>query len=142
MSAPSTRFDRVPAPTPPQSGEAWYAPETLAQYESAPGVVATVSRRDDDERGENAAEFAYDAREPPLSASERGALDRVREHFADTQRRRPLTRQGAVERAESGFSPKYERTLDRLLSGGPGARQIPGSFYLRPAGPGPQRPPD
>lgn len=123
MPAPSTRFDRVPAPTPPQSGDAWYAPETLAQYESAPGVVATVSRRDADEHGEGATEFGYDAREPPLSPSERADLDRVRDHFTDTQRRRPLTRQGAVERAAAGFSPKYERTLDRLLSGGPGARR-------------------
>jgi len=121
-----SRFDRVPAPAPPQDGDAWYAPETLAQYESAPGVVATVSRRvgrGTDTADTSPAEFVYDAREPPLSPSERAALDRVREHFADTQRRRPLTRQGAVERAESGFSPKYERTLDRLLSGGPGARR-------------------
>ena len=119
MPGSSTRFDRVPAPVPPGDGDAWYAPETLAQYESTPGVVATVSRRGDDE----GPEFAYDAREPPLSPSERADLDRVRGHFADTQRRRPLTRQGAVERAESGLSPKYERTLDRLLDGGPGARR-------------------
>ena len=123
MSTAETRFDRVPAPTPPQDGDAWYAPETLAQYESTPGVVATVSRNGSDDSEGSAAEFAYDAREPPLAPSERADLDRVREHFAGTQRRRPLTRQGAVERAESGLSPKYERTLDRLLSGGPGARR-------------------
>ncbi|MBP1986346.1 type II/IV secretion system ATPase subunit [Halolamina salifodinae] len=124
MSAPKPRFDRAPAPTPPQDGDAWYAPETLAQYESAPGVVAAVSRRGSDgDSHDRTTEFAYDAREPPLSPSERADLDRVREHFADTQRRRPITRQGAVERAEAGFSPKYERTLDRLLSGGPGARR-------------------
>ncbi|MFW5938945.1 MAG: type II/IV secretion system ATPase subunit [Halolamina sp.] len=122
MSAPEPRFTRVPAPTPPQSGDAWYAPETLAQYESAPGVVATVSRPEDGDGG-SATEFAYEAREPPLSPSERADLDRVRQHFADTQRRRPLTRQGALERADSGLSPKYERTLDRLLSGGTGARR-------------------
>lgn len=121
MSA--TRFDRVPAPVPPQSGDAWYAPETLAQYESAPAVVATVSRRDGDEHNEEVPEFTYEAREPLLSPSEQDELDRVRNHFSDTRRRRPLTRQGAIERAESGFSPKYERVLDRLFSGGPGTRR-------------------
>ncbi|MFD1526835.1 hypothetical protein, partial [Halolamina salina] len=62
MSTPEPRFDRVPAPAPPQHGDAWYAPDTLAQYESAPGVVATVSRNGGEKR---ATEFAYDAREPP-----------------------------------------------------------------------------
>ncbi|MFB6219794.1 MAG: secretion system protein, partial [Halolamina sp.] len=109
--------DRVPAPVPPGDGDAWYAPATLAQYESTPGVVATVSHEDDGER------FSYEAREPPLSPSESAALDEVREHFAGTQRRRPLTRQGAIERAEAGFSPKYERALDRLLPTDPGARR-------------------
>ncbi len=113
--------DRVPAPVPPQDGDAWYAPTTLAQYESTPGVVATV--RHDGESAADADRFSYDAREPPLAPSERDALEDVREHFAGTQRRRPLTRQGAVERAESGFSPKYERMLDRLLPTDPGARR-------------------
>ncbi|MEF8800768.1 MAG: type II/IV secretion system ATPase subunit [Halolamina sp.] len=116
-----TQFDRVPAPRPPQDGDAWYAPTTLAQYESTPGVVATVSY--DGESPADADRFSYGAREPPLSPSESAALEAVREHFAGTQRRRPLTRQGAVERAESGFSPKYGRTLDRLLPTGAGARR-------------------
>jgi len=116
-----TRYDRVPAPLPPQDGEAWYAPTTLAQYESTPGVVATVSH--DAESPAEADSFSYDAREPPLSPSEAAALEAVREHFTGTQRRRPLTRQGTLERAESGFSPKYERTLDRLLPTDAGARR-------------------
>ncbi|OYR81421.1 hypothetical protein DJ84_13000, partial [Halorubrum ezzemoulense] len=36
----------VPAPVPPGDPEAWYAPDVRAQYEAAPGVVATVRERD------------------------------------------------------------------------------------------------
>ncbi|MFC6753736.1 hypothetical protein, partial [Halorubrum tibetense] len=50
----------VPAPIPPDDPEAWYAPDVRAQYESAPGVVATIRERD-------GGRFSYDAREPPLS---------------------------------------------------------------------------
>ena len=117
MADSSTRFERVPAPVPPQDSGAWYAPTTLAQYESTPGVVATVRH------GGDAGEFTYESREPPLSPTESTALDDVRDRFAGTQRRRPLTRQGAVERAATGFSPKYERALDRLLPTDAGARR-------------------
>jgi type IV secretory pathway ATPase VirB11/archaellum biosynthesis ATPase len=117
MADSSTRFERVPAPVPPQDSGAWYAPTTLAQYESTPGVVATVRH------GGDAGEFTYESREPPLSPTESTALDDVRDRFAGTQRRRPLTRQGAVERAAAGFSPKYERALDRLLPTDAGARR-------------------
>ena len=111
----STPAAHVPPPVPPGDGDAWYAPDTVAQYESSPGVVASI-RRD----GEG---FRYWAREPPLSASESAVLADVRERFEDTQRRRPLTRQGALERAAEGFSPKYERVLDRLFPDGFGARR-------------------
>lgn len=50
----------VPAPVPPDDPEAWYAPDVRAQYESEPGVVATVRERD-------GGRFGYDVREPPLS---------------------------------------------------------------------------
>ena len=98
----------VPAPVPPDDPEAWYAPRTRAQYTPAPGVVATVREYDD-------GRFAYDVREPPLSAADERALETVRSHFSTGRHRRPLTRAGVVERAEDGFEPKYERALDRLL---------------------------
>ncbi|OYR54257.1 secretion system protein, partial [Halorubrum halodurans] len=106
----------VPAPVPPDDPEAWYAPDVRAQYESAPGVVATIRERD-------GGRFGYDVRDPPLSPADERALSRVREHFADGHGRRPLTRAGAVERAEAGFEPKYGRVLDRLLSTTAAARR-------------------
>ncbi|MFC5277590.1 type II/IV secretion system ATPase subunit [Halorubrum rubrum] len=106
----------VPAPVPPDDPEAWYAPDVRAQYESAPGVVATIRERD-------GGRFGYDVREPPLSPVDERALERVREHFSTVRGRRPLTRAGAVERAEAGFEPKYERVLDQLLSTTAAARR-------------------
>ncbi len=101
---------------PPDDPEAWYAPRTRAQYTPEPGVVATVREYDD-------GRFAYDIREPPLSAADDRALDTVRDHFSTVRHRRPLTRAGVVERAEAGFEPKYERALDRLLEVTPAARR-------------------
>ncbi|ELZ38000.1 type II secretion system protein E [Halorubrum saccharovorum DSM 1137] len=106
----------VPAPVPPDDPEAWYAPAVRAQYESEPGVVATVRERD-------GGRFGYDVREPPLSAADESALDRVRDHFSGVRHRRPLTRVGVNERAEAGFEPKYERALDRLLDASAAARR-------------------
>jgi len=106
----------VPAPVPPDDPEAWYAPAVRAQYESEPGVVATVRERD-------GGRFGYDVREPPLSTADERALDRVRDHFSDVRHRRPLTRVGVVERAESGFEPKYERALTRLIDASAAARR-------------------
>ncbi|GAB7010067.1 type II/IV secretion system ATPase subunit [Halorubrum trueperi] len=106
----------VPAPVPPGDPEAWYAPDVRAQYEAAPGVVATVRERD-------GGRFGYDVREPPLSAAAARALDRVRDHFSAVRHRRPLTRIGVIERAAAGFEPKYERALDRLLDATPAARR-------------------
>lgn len=106
----------VPAPVPPDDPEAWYAPDVRAQYESEPGVVATVRERD-------GGRFGYDVREPPLSGADDRALDRVRDHFSGVRHRRPLTRVGVIERAESGFEPKYERALDRLLDASRAARR-------------------
>ncbi|MFC5133422.1 MULTISPECIES: type II/IV secretion system ATPase subunit [Haloferacaceae] len=106
----------VPAPVPPDDPEAWYAPDVRAQYESAPGVVATIRERD-------GGRFGYDVREPPLSPADERALRTVRDHFSAVRGRRPLTRAGAVERADAGFEPKYERVLDRLLSATAAARR-------------------
>ncbi|MDZ5811734.1 type II/IV secretion system ATPase subunit [Halorubrum sp. AD140] len=106
----------VPAPVPPDDPEAWYAPDVRAQYEAAPGVVATVRERD-------GGRFGYDVREPPLSPADERALERVRDHFSAVRHRRPLTRVGVVERAEAGFEPKYDRALDRLLDASAAARR-------------------
>ncbi|MFD1570646.1 ATPase, T2SS/T4P/T4SS family [Halorubrum laminariae] len=106
----------VPAPVPPDDPEAWYAPDVRAQYEAAPGVVATVRERD-------GGRFGYDVREPPLSPADGRDLDRICDHFSAVRHRRPLTRIGVVERAAAGFEPKYERALDRLLDASAAARR-------------------
>ncbi|OYR72131.1 type II/IV secretion system ATPase subunit [Halorubrum ezzemoulense] len=106
----------VPAPVPPDDPEAWYAPDVRAQYEAAPGVVATVRKRD-------GGRFGYDAREPPLSVGDERALDRVRDRFSAVRHRRPLTRVGVVERAEAGFEPKYAEAIDRLVDASAAARR-------------------
>jgi len=106
----------VPAPIPPDDPDAWYAPAVRAQYESTPGVVATIRSQPD-------GQFSYESREPPLSPSDERALATVRAHFASVHVRRPLTRAGAAERADAGFEPKYERVLDRLLDVTPAARR-------------------
>ena len=69
----------VPPPRPPDDGEAWYAPEVLAQRSVHPGVVATVRERD--------GRLRYGVREPALS----GAGERALEHFEEAELRRPLT---------------------------------------------------
>ena len=106
----------VPAPLPPDDPEAWYAPDVRAQYEAAPGVVATVRERD-------GGRFGYDVREPPLSATDERALDRVRDRFSAVRHRRPLTRVGVVERAEAGFEAKYAEAIDRLIDASIAARR-------------------
>lgn len=52
------RTPSVPAPEPPDSADAWYAPDVRAQYESYPGVVATVRER----RDAAGSEFSYETR--------------------------------------------------------------------------------
>lgn len=104
----------VPPPEPPD-GDAWYAPRVCAQYEVHPGVVVTVR-----EHGEA---FAYEVREPALTAAGERATERVRAHFGGADLRRPLTREGAAERMEQGFEPKYERAVDRLVDLSPAARR-------------------
>ena len=106
----------VPAPVPPDDPEAWYAPDVRAQYESEPGVVATIRERD-------GGRFGYDAREPLLSPADEQALERVDTHFSAVRHRRPLTRAGVVERAAAGFELKYAQALDRLLDASPAARR-------------------
>ena len=105
----------VPPPEPPDSPDAWYAPDVHDQYALGSGVVATVET----ENGE----FVYDVREPELSARAESDLESVLEHFADAELRRPRTRQGAVERLEAGFGPKYERAIDRLVDCSPAERR-------------------
>jgi len=110
-----TDVPTAPAPEPPDSADAWYAPDVHDQYEVVPGVVATV-------RGDGEA-FAYDVREPSLSAAAAEDLGAVREHFADAESSRPRTRQGAAERFRAGFDRKYERAVDRLVDCDPAERR-------------------
>ncbi|MFB6127884.1 MAG: type II/IV secretion system ATPase subunit [Halolamina sp.] len=129
----------VPAPVPPDHGAAWYAPAVRAQYEVHPGVVVTVADAVGDDTHETVADdrsmpgdgFVYRAREPALSEADVAALATVREYFAEATHRRPLTREGAVERAGRGFEPKYERVLDRLLNATPAARRRLNYYALR-----------
>ncbi|MFB6105581.1 MAG: type II/IV secretion system ATPase subunit [Halobacteriaceae archaeon] len=106
----------VPPPVPPADGDAWYAPDVRAQEEVFPGVVATVTEADP-------GEFRYAVREPALTAGDRTALERVREHFAGANLERPRTREGTLERARKGFEPKYERAVARLVESAPAARR-------------------
>jgi type IV secretory pathway ATPase VirB11/archaellum biosynthesis ATPase len=107
----------VPAPLPPDDPDAWYAPDVVAQREVHPGVVTTV-------RAGEGSTFRYRTRTPSLGPRDEANLAAVRDHFAAaSDRRRPLTREGTVERAEAGFSPKYRRVLDRLLECTPAARR-------------------
>ncbi len=105
----------IPPPLPPDDREAWFAPDVHAQYEVHPGVVVTVNEAD--------GAFAYDAREPVLTAGDADALDRVADYFADAHLERPRTREGAVERMTGGFDPKHERVIDGLLDVSPAARR-------------------
>ena len=97
----------VPAPEPPDSPDAWYAPSVHDQYALGSGVVATV-------RSEGGG-FVYEVREPSLSWRAERDLEAVFEHFSDADPRRPRTRQGAAERLRAGFDPKYERAIDQLV---------------------------
>jgi len=108
---------RVPPPLPPDDPEAWYAPEVQAQYEVHPGVVVTISARD--------AEFAYEVREPVLTASDRAELDAVESHFSAAHLERPRTREGAIEVMAEGFDAKHRRVVDRLVDcSSPARRRI------------------
>ncbi|WP_327052845.1 type II/IV secretion system ATPase subunit [Halomicrococcus gelatinilyticus] len=98
--------DHVHPPVPPGDPDAWYAPDVRAQRELYPGVVATVR--------ETAEGFHYDVREPALGPADERALERIHDHFEGANLRRPLTREGAVERVDAGFDPKYRRVIDRL----------------------------
>jgi type IV secretory pathway ATPase VirB11/archaellum biosynthesis ATPase len=107
----------VPAPEPPDGADAWYARTVRAQYEVAPGVVATVRDAVD------GVGFSYHLREPALGASAERALASVTTYFSSIEVRRPLTRQGTAERAAAGLPAKYRRVLDRLLDVAPAARR-------------------
>ncbi|SHG40787.1 type II/IV secretion system ATPase subunit [Halobaculum gomorrense] len=119
MTVETGDLPTVPAPEPPGSADAWYAPDVRAQYELYPGVVATVRER----RGAAGSEFRYETREPSLGAAGERAVGAVANRFDAGQHRRPLTRAGAVERADDGFEPKYERAIDRLIDATPALRR-------------------
>ncbi|MFC7115793.1 type II/IV secretion system ATPase subunit [Natronoarchaeum sp. GCM10025703] len=115
-SEPRTRADgTVPPPLPPDDPEAWYAPDVREQYEIHPGVVATISERDDG--------FEYEIREPLLSNDDVENLATVRSHFEDANLGRPMTREGTIERMDRGFDPKYSEVLRRLLDCSTAARR-------------------
>ncbi len=105
----------VPAPVPPDDSDAWYAPNVCAQDEIHPGVVATIRETHEG--------FAYEVRDPSLTADEQTTLDRVRDHFADAGLERPLTREGTIERMERGFDHKYREVIDRLVTCTPSGRR-------------------
>jgi type IV secretory pathway ATPase VirB11/archaellum biosynthesis ATPase len=105
----------VPTTVAPDHPDAWYTPDVRAQYEPIAGVVATIREVD--------GRFVYGSRSPPLSPEDEAALRTVREHFSAIRHRRPLTREGVIERADRGFEPKYERALDRLLETSRAARR-------------------
>lgn len=92
---PVTAPPTVPASEPPDSPDAWYAPDVRAQYEIRPIVVETIRKR-----GRPATEFAYAVREPSLQATGEAGLERLRDYFDDAPPDRPLTREG-VGRATS-----------------------------------------
>jgi type IV secretory pathway ATPase VirB11/archaellum biosynthesis ATPase len=105
----------VPPPEPPDSPSAWYAAAVHDQYEIVPGVVATV--RDAEDR------FAYDVREPSLSADATADLQAVRVHFEGAELRRPRTREGAAERFLEGFDDRHGRIIDRIATCSSGDRR-------------------
>jgi type IV secretory pathway ATPase VirB11/archaellum biosynthesis ATPase len=107
--------DVVPAPEPPDSPDAWYAPDVRSQYEVHPGTVVTVSETGDG--------FAYDARRPVLGTGDETALDSVREYFADAQLSRPRTREGTRERVADGLAEKHRRVVARLTDCSRAARR-------------------
>jgi len=105
----------VPAPEPPDSQDAWYAPDVCTQNEVHPGVVATIRESDSG--------FHYEIREPSLTATDDAAFADVQAHFADAHLQRPVTREGAIERMDAGFDAKYRQVIDRLTDATPARRR-------------------
>ena len=97
----------IPPPEPPDSPDAWYAPAIRAQYEITHGVVATIREQE--------SAFYYDVRPPTLTTHAQSSLDRIRTHFEKVPQNPPLTREGAIERVQAGFSPKYQTVIDGLI---------------------------
>ncbi len=104
----------MPAPTPPDSAAAWYAPTVLDQYTVAPDLVITIREGDP---------FSYEVREPSLTRATREALDRVETYFEGASIPRPLTREGAAERLREGLGPKHRTVIDRLTDLAPESRR-------------------
>ncbi len=115
---PNRRNVTVPPPVAPGKPEAWYAPEVVAQYTIRPGVVATIRRSEN-----TAVPVSYETHEPWLGPAGQAAYDRVTTRFDAGHHRRPLTRTGVIERATTGFEPKYERAIDRLVDTTTGLRR-------------------
>ena len=105
----------VPSPVPPGAAKAWYAPTVRDQYTIGPDVVATVSDGDDG--------FEYETRGPPLSQRTRAAQNGVESYLDPVDIERPRTREGTIDRIETGLSPTYRRAVDRLTETTPAQRR-------------------
>ena len=106
-----TTLCAVPAPLPPNSPEAWYAPQVRSQHEVTPGVIITIIDQADH------VGFRYQIREPSLDTNSEDALTEIRAYFAgaNLESGRPLTREGTTERATHGLRSKYRRVINRIL---------------------------
>lgn len=113
----------IPHPEPPDSPDAWYTPDVRAQYEIHPGAVVTIT--------DDAGEFRYDVREPPLSTADADAHETVAGYFERGSESTPRTRQGARERASAGLPDKHRAVLDRLTDRGPGGIRRLAYYVLR-----------
>ena len=71
-----TTLCAVPAPLPPNSPEAWYAPQVRSQHEVTPGVIITIIDQADH------VGFRYQIREPSLDTDSEDALAEIRAYFA------------------------------------------------------------
>ncbi|MFB6132002.1 MAG: secretion system protein [Halanaeroarchaeum sp.] len=106
----------VPAPAPPGASTAWYAPTVRDQYTVGPNLVATVREGDDG--------FEYDTREPSLAVRTRKDVARVENYLSDGATvDRPRTREGVVDRMESGLAPPFRRVVDRMADPTPDGRR-------------------
>lgn len=113
----------VPPPEPPDSPDAWYAPDVRAQYEPHPGVVVTIT--------DDGSEFSYDVREPPLSAADARAHETVTTYFEAGTETLPRTREGTRERATDGLPTKHRAVLSRLTDRPPGGTRRLAYYVLR-----------
>ncbi|UWG47186.1 ATPase involved in archaellum/pili biosynthesis [Halanaeroarchaeum sp. HSR-CO] len=106
----------VPSPASPGAATAWYAPAVREQYRIGPDIVATVRDGDDG--------FEYETRTPPIAAETRAAATRVETYLDGVEDvNRPRTREGTVERLESGLARPYRQVVDRMTETTPDQRR-------------------